>query len=272
MKEILRPLRPLYYSLAKRLGSKDRPKSYPELFRSGRTERPHYAYCVYHAAVLAKRLGYPRISAIEFGVAGGNGLVNLEWHAREISRWLSIGIDVYGFDTGKGLPKPVDHRDLPYHWKEGFFSMDEKALRSRLTDAKLLLGDVGETVQRFFAEHRPAPVGAVIYDLDFYSSTAAALGLFDGEEKYLLPRIYCYFDDVIGSEVELYNDYTGVRLAIHEFNRTRAMKKIATPYHLLCRNKVESWYHQISIYHDFSHAQYNDFVSEESQELPLSDE
>src|SRR6266851_7746170 len=98
MKEILRPL---YYSLAKRLGSKERPKSYPELFRSGRTERPHYAYCVYQAAVLAKRLGYPRISVIEFGVAGGNGLVNLEWHAREISRWLSIGIDVYGFDTGK---------------------------------------------------------------------------------------------------------------------------------------------------------------------------
>lgn len=39
------------------------------------TARPNYAYCTYHAADLARRLGIPRISVIEFGVAGGNGLL-----------------------------------------------------------------------------------------------------------------------------------------------------------------------------------------------------
>lgn len=37
-------------------------------------ERGHYAYCMMNAAILARSLGHSRISAIEFGVAGGNGL------------------------------------------------------------------------------------------------------------------------------------------------------------------------------------------------------
>ena len=36
-------------------------------------ERPNYAYCMLHAARLAQKLGLDRISALEFGVAGGNG-------------------------------------------------------------------------------------------------------------------------------------------------------------------------------------------------------
>ena len=40
--------------------------------------RPHYAYCVYNAAILAKKLGYKSFSIIEFGVAGGNGIYFLE--------------------------------------------------------------------------------------------------------------------------------------------------------------------------------------------------
>ena len=36
--------------------------------------------------------------------------------------------------------------------------------------------------------------------------------------KFFLPSVFSYFDDIIGSEIELYNDYTGERLAINEFN------------------------------------------------------
>src|SRR5690606_6371343 len=45
--------------------------SYRFRVRIGAVPRPHYAYCVFSAAALAKQLGYPRISVIEFGVAGG---------------------------------------------------------------------------------------------------------------------------------------------------------------------------------------------------------
>jgi hypothetical protein len=243
--------------------------SYRFRLKIGAVERPHYGYIVYNAARLAKKLNHPRISVLEFGVAGGRGLLNLEYHAREVEAIVAIKIDLYGFDTGEGLPRPVDYRDLPYHWKQGFFKMDVRSLQAQLTTAKLVLGDIADTAQSFFHDHEPAPIGAVIHDFDFYSSTAAALKMFDANEKYFLPRIYCYFDDTVGNETTLYNDYTGERLAINEFNQAHEHKKLALPYHLLARRAVESWYHQIFIYHDFKHSQYNSFISEENQQLRI---
>jgi hypothetical protein len=84
-------------------------------------KRPNYAYCVYQGAQLAKRLNYKRCSVIELGVAAGNGLIDLEYHAEKIANELNIEIEVYGFDTGEGLPPPSDYRDLLYWWQEGFF-------------------------------------------------------------------------------------------------------------------------------------------------------
>jgi len=243
--------------------------SYPYRLKIGAVDRPHYGYIVYNAARLAKRLNIERISVLEFGVAGGSGLMNLEYHAREVEAIFPVKIDIYGFDTGKGLPKPVDYRDLPFHWREGFFRMDVPALQARLARAKLVLGNITDTAQRFFRDYDPAPIGAIIHDFDFYSSTAAALKLFEEDEKYFLPRIFCYFDDTIGDETPLYNDYTGQRLAINEFNQTHESQKLGLPYHLLGRRNKESWYQQIFIYHDFQHPRYNDFVSDENQQLPI---
>jgi hypothetical protein len=106
--------------------------------------------------------------------------------------------------------------------------------------------------------------------MDYHSSTAAGLSLFDNDPAAFLPRVYCYFDDVIGSEVELYNDYTGQRLAIEEFNRDHPTKKVARNYHLVTREHVKTWYHQIFIYHDFEHPDYNKFVSDKAQQLSLA--
>jgi hypothetical protein len=243
--------------------------SYPYRLENGVVDRPHYGYCVYHGALLAKKLGHRRVSVVEFGVAGGRGLLSLEYHAEEVSRALGIEIDIYGFDTGHGLPAPADYRDLPYHWREGFFAMDAEKLRAKLKKAKLVVGDIKETARSFFAEHDPAPIAAVMHDFDYYTSTAVALEMFDAPEKFFLPRVFCYFDDTIGSETELYSDYTGERLAIREFNQAHQTKKIAAPYHLLTQRIRETWHHQIFIYHDFAHSRYNDFVSGENQQLPL---
>ena len=84
-------------------------------------ERPHYAYGVYHAALQARELGIKKISVIEFGVADGKGLIALENVAIEIEKKIGIDINVYGFDTGQGMPESLDYRDLPYVWKKGFF-------------------------------------------------------------------------------------------------------------------------------------------------------
>jgi hypothetical protein len=242
--------------------------SYPFRFSIGAVERPHYAYLAFNAAQLARKLGYERISLIEYGVAGGAGLLVLEEHARRVEQMFSIGIDVYGFDTGKGLPPPADYRDLPYHWKEGFFAMDQVALKSRLRKAQLVIGDIEETSRTFFENYRPAPIGAIIHDFDFYSSTHNALAMLRAGDEHFLPRVFFYFDDTIGSEVELYNDYTGERLAIREFNELSETIKLCPPYHLLAKCP-ETWHHQIWIGHFFHHPKYNTFVSAESQQLRL---
>ena len=111
--------------------------------------RPHYAYGVQQAAVLAQRLGIPRISVVEFGVAGGNGLVELVRMASLATAATGVEIDVIGFDRGEGLPKPLNYRDLPYMWREGDFEMDVEALRRRVPTAELVLGDIEQTLPGF---------------------------------------------------------------------------------------------------------------------------
>jgi hypothetical protein len=260
------PLRPITRRLVRHYNL----FSYEFRLNKNLVERPNYGYCVYQGALLAKRLGYKRISVIELGVAGGRGLLNLEFHAEQISKLFGMEIEVYGFDAGEGLPSPEDYRDLPFVWKKGFYQMDYTELQKRLHFAKLIIGDVRETSERFFNDYNPAPIAAVLWDLDYYSSTTAALHLFDTDEKYLLPRIFNYFDDIIGSNIELHGDFTGERLAINEFNTLHEQRKFCPVYYLLCNKpKMERWYHQIFVLHLFGHKRYNDFVGRENQQLPL---
>lgn len=257
-------------SAAKRLIHDLRLGSYERRLDLGCVDRAHYGYLVRGASRLASRLGIPEIAVLEFGVAGGNGLVSFQDHARELAGSYPVSCRIYGFDTGGGLPPPRDYRDLPYHWKPGFFPMDRPALEARLGPASaLVLGDVKDTVSGFFAEYDPPPVGAISFDVDYYSSTRDALALLAGDPTRFLPRVFTYFDDTIGGEVELYGDHTGQRLAIHEFNAAQDDVKLSPAYYLTTRKEREVWYHQIYIAHFLRHPRYGDFVSEEGQALDL---
>lgn len=237
----------------------------------GVVDRPHYVHCVYNAAVLAKKLGYGRISVLEFGVGAGNGLVSLEYHSQEISKLLSIEVDIYGFDIVEGFPEPMDYRDLPFCWEKGAYKMDVSKLQARLKRAKLVLGDIRETSKDFFEKHNPAPIGAIVYDLGFYSSTAIALNMLEAGEKYYLPRVFCYFNSTTGNEMkmELYSDFTGERLAINEFNLAHRSIKNGLPYYSLPRRMLDPWLDQIWICHFLEHSRYNEFVSTKNQGAPL---
>jgi len=73
------------------------------------SRRPQYIYGVLQGAALAKVLGMQQISVIEFGVGGGAGLLALEHTAERCEDLVGIDIDVYGFDTGTGQPRPQDY-------------------------------------------------------------------------------------------------------------------------------------------------------------------
>jgi hypothetical protein len=267
----------LLWPLTKSLITRLRLFSYCFRARTGLlSKRPHYAHCVYAGALLGKTLGYERVSVIEFGVAGGRGLTALEEHAEKIGREMGIKIEVYGFDTGKGLPKTEDYRDLPHVWREGFYKMDYGKLQKRLHSAKLVIGDVKETLPAFFEKHNPAPVAAVMFDMDLYSSTVPALRLFEADDSRLLPRIFTYFDDIgtsIFDYTACYSEYTGERLAINEFNERHSERKISPHFGLLSEKWRESWYNRIFIVHLFKHRKYNELVVDKavdhSSELSL---
>jgi hypothetical protein len=234
---------------------------------------PHYAYGVYWAAIEAVRLGIDRITVMEFGVAGGRGLLALEYASTLIEGEVGVRIDVVGFDSGAGMPPPLDYRDLPHIWGPGFYLMQADKLRARLTRAQLLLGDVGETLREWLAEGTRAPVGFVAFDLDYYSSTKDALTLFEAPPTDHLPRVYCYFDDVCSNALGCMSEYLGELLAIREFNESHPERKIGKIQQVrVHRPRWEMWHDRMYAFHDFAHPEYNTMLIPETvrdRQLPL---
>ena len=239
--------------------------SYQDRVAIGAVDRPTYAYCIFQAARLASLLNYKKISIIEFGCGGGNGLVVAEKHVAEVEKLFSLKLELYGFDMGSGLPKPKDYRDIPHYFKGGLYKMDIDAVQRRLKSAKLVIGDVKDTCLTFFEKYNPAPIGCIFHDLDYYSSTSDSFTLFDAGSSNFLPRVFMYFDDIIGDDVWLSNDYTGERLAINEFNAKHELQKICPNYYLLEQYGLSWFSSMIRIYHDFTHPRYNDYVGDAEQ-------
>ena len=232
--------------------------TWSELFANSRCwGKPMYIWGVLQGAALARVLGISRISVIEFGVAGGHGLITLEAIAESVEQRTDVAIDVFGFDTGVGLPKPVDYRDQPNKWFEGQLPMDKERLQAKLRRAKLYLGPVAETVPAWLAEHHE-PVGFVSHDLDLYTSTQHALQLFGADYDRVLPRVITYFDDIFG---HTYNDDCGERLAIDEYNKANNDRKLRPIYGLryfaprICRDEL--WPDGMYWAHFFEHPMYN---------------
>jgi hypothetical protein len=157
-------------------------------------------------------------------VAGGRGLVALQDYAEQVERETKVGIRVFGFDTGEGLPDLCgDHRDHPDRWQKSDYKMDVPKLRSKLAPrTTLLLGDIKETVPQFVRSSPPA-IGFVACDVDLYSSTKDVLRLFSLADRRNLRRVFMYFDDV---DLPHNHKFAGELLAIDEFNRESSAVKI----------------------------------------------
>lgn len=224
----------------------------------GCAQRPHFAWGALQGVSEARTLGLDRVSLIEFGVAGGNGLVALERIAQRIEPICGVNVDVYGFDTGTGLPESVvGWQDVPNLLAAGRYRMDPDALKARLQRARLFLGRIGDTMSRFI-ESRPATVAFVSIDVDFYSSTLEAFALLEAKEEVLLPRVYCYFDDIMGYT---YGDHNGERLAITEFNASHRLQKISKihglRYFVSKSFRDDPWVESMYIAHILGHSLYS---------------
>jgi hypothetical protein len=217
--------------------------------------RQQYAFPILYAADMAKRYGYKSVTIIEFGVAGGAGLLNMCRIAERTRKETGIEFHVVGFDTGKGMPPAVDYRDLPESFQAGDFPMDEQRLRQALPEfAELVIGDITETVPAFCRSlSAEAPIGFVAVDVDYYSSAKMALEILKAPPQLYLPIVPVYLDDI---GVDGSNPWTGELLAIDEFNRESDLRKIA-PFTLLRSRRIfknTQWIDRMFAGHIHDHA------------------
>ena len=213
-------------------------------------DRPEYFAGVLAAADQALREGVGEISVIEFGVAGGNGLIALQTYAGIVEAETGIGIRVFGFDTGDGLPELCgDFRDHPDQWRSSDFKMDAAALEQRLAArTSLRLGRIADSLPRFIAEG-PPPTGFFSCDVDLYSSTKEALQILTLPGTRMLRRVSIYFDDI---DFFCSHRFAGELLAIDEFNESGGAVRIDA-WRGVKKGRVfadQSWLDKMFVAHD----------------------
>lgn len=226
----------------------------------GRLAYPSYLYGLLSAARTAVAIGSDSFSAMEFGVAGGNGLRALEQHAETIEALFPLRVSVFGFDSGAGLLNASDPRDCAFALRPGEFAMDERKLRRRLSRAELILGPVEQTVGPFMenaAKGHIPPIGFISHDLDVFTGTLATLNALPLDPQRLLPRVPMYFDDLTGypyttevaewAAIKAFND-GGSRKIGHIANLDQALGGAA---------RFATWPRHFFMLHVFDHPGYN---------------
>ncbi len=239
------PFRLATYFFVKRFG-----RSIRMIDRWAAVDRPNYLAGILAAADQALRENVKEISVFEFGVAGGNGLIALQTYAETVETETGVGIRVFGFDTGEGLPEPCpDYRDHPDQWRVADYKMDVPKLRQKLTQrTELRLGRIKDTLPNFVSEGQP-PVGFVACDVDLYSSTKEVLQIFTLPGKQMLRRVFLYFDDI---DFVFNHRFAGEWLAIEEFNQANSLVRI-DKWRGLQRGRVfteQLWIDKMFIAHD----------------------
>jgi len=225
-----------------------------------KTFKPHYESILYEGCLEAKKLGIKKVSALELGVAGGNGMVSLEKYKKKIQKVLDIEIDIYGFDTGYGLPKTENvNEDLPFFWRSDLYKIDKEALEKKI-NSKIFFGDVKDTVDDFIKTNK-SKVSCIFFDLDLYTSTKNFVNQIPKLSDHLLPRVLCYFDDVYVPENYI-NQFNGVFKAIEEFNKSTEKFKLG--YSVDHHKNFKFPLAKSSIYtlHSFENELYKKYISE----------
>ena len=75
--------------------------------------RQQHAFALLRAADYAVQNDIETVTALEFGVANGAGLLNMSAIARSVTRATGVKFRIVGFDSGTGMPAPRDYRDHP---------------------------------------------------------------------------------------------------------------------------------------------------------------
>tara|TARA_B100001989_G_scaffold251778_1_gene231828 strand:- start:169 stop:1074 length:906 start_codon:yes stop_codon:yes gene_type:complete len=187
--------------------------------------RQPYAFGINQAFAIAKEEHVNKIILIEFGVASGAGLFNMSYIASRLSKIYNIDYQIVGFDSGEGMPEPIDYRDHPESYRKGDFPA-LKLKNSKLPpNTKIFYGDIEDTLKEFHQEIiiQKSKIGFVSIDVDYYSSTRKCLEILKINSENFLSKVPMYFDDINNPD---HNQFCGELLAIEEFNKENTKRKI----------------------------------------------
>jgi hypothetical protein len=240
-------------SWAKRYGSFREQESF------GLVDRCQYCYGMLRAADVAKFFGHKRVTVCEFGVATGNGLLNMVKLAELITEETGVEFRVVGFDTGAGLPEVHGYKDHPELWSSGDFATgDVEGLRRKLNGrAELVIGDIHDTVEPFLRTLMAhAPLGFVSIDVDIYSGTVSSLKVLGGSYVQYLPAISVYLDDVNSF---FSSPACGELCAVDEHNTANPLRPIHHDRSLLATRPsgLQPWYEHMYVAHVLDHLHRN---------------
>jgi hypothetical protein len=187
--------------------------------------RQYHAYSLLEAADLAKRHNKNEVTVIEFGVANGAGLSNIQKISKRITKVSGISFKIFGFDTGAGMPPPSSYKDHPDLYREGDYPMDFNKLQESLDDnTKLIIGKIEETLPIFMKNNfKDSPIAFISIDVDYYSSTVQALKILEMDSDQYLPRVLLYLDDL---QDKSHNSWCGESAAVIEFSDSHKYRKI----------------------------------------------
>jgi len=218
------------------------------------------------------KLNIKRIIIIEFGVASGAGLMNLAKTSKKLSKYYNIDTQVVGFDTGKGLPKPMDYRDHPEKYLDGdCVPIDLVKLKSNLPDkTKIYFGDVNDSIIEFEKDLLDGDyIGFISHDFDYFSSTKDAFTIFDLSQVNFIPRTVMYFDDIQDIDD---HEFAGELLAIKDFNSINKKRKIVElnqlRYTRIFKNSV--WLKQMFWYMDFNNPYFSYDFQKDRERIELT--
>jgi hypothetical protein len=209
------------------------------------------------AADIAMANGNKSTTVLEFGVASGNGIMNMISLAAMIKKETGCEFNIIGFDSGEGLFEPQDYRDHPEMWQAGDYPMpnrkevEEKVQRK----ARIIFGDIKDTAGDFenYLDER-SPLGFVSIDVDYYSSAIHALECLRGNVELYNPAISLYFDDISSFYS---NEWCGELAAISKFNSESNLRKIDADREIHSRTIPWPWYSSMYVCHMLDHPKRN---------------
>ncbi len=132
---------------------------------------------------------YKSYTAIEFGVANGAGLMNMAEIAGRVTKATGVDIKLVGFDSGSGMPPPLDYRDHPDIYRQGDFPMqDYEQLRCKLpANSQLIIGDISKLLVHFFRHYSRI----ALLDMLLLTSITTPV-LLNVSKFFLAPQIFIY--------------------------------------------------------------------------------